>query len=363
MTKDEIQETAVEKLEQYRRYVCQWATGCGKSGVAIKFLKKHPDYRCLIVVPEQVNIQNWEEEFEKFEVEQSDVMVICYASLHKYRDTEWNLLVLDEVPHMDTAKRMKILQSIKAEYVLALGAVIDDDEMNSLKSVFGEFHGWTIPIHTAIGWGLLPAPDVVVMHMQMDDKIRKFKTHKGTYTALERYSQIHREVQNAVDAYNAKPNDFNKRRMFQAGIKRKRFLGSLKEFDLWRLCDYLEKKGTRFICFCSSIAQAERLGGEKSFTSKSPKSFAHLEKFNNHEIDSLYVVGKLIEGQNLQDIECGVIGQLGGTERIAVQEMGRVMRSTKPVIFVPVFDDTKDDSFLYSLTSSLPKDCIKHINF
>ena len=198
----------------------------------------------------------------------------------------------------------------------------------------------------------------------MDDKIRRFKTKKGTYTALERYSQIHREVQNAVDAYNASPNEFNKRRMFQAGIKRKRFLGSLKEFDLWRLCDSLEKKGLRFICFCSSVEQTRRLGGEeKSFTSKSKKSFAHLDKFNNHEINSLYVVGKLIEGQNLKDIDCGVIGQLGGTQRITVQEIGRIMRSEKPVIYIPVFDDSKDDSFLYTLTSSIPADYIKHFNF
>jgi superfamily II DNA or RNA helicase len=75
------------------------------------------------------------------------------------------------------------------------------------------------------------------------------------------------------------------------------------------------------------------------------------------------VVGKLIEGQNLVDIDCGVIAQLGGTQRITVQEAGRIMRSLNPEIFILVFDDTKDESFLYTLTSSIPAQYIKHYKF
>ena len=75
------------------------------------------------------------------------------------------------------------------------------------------------------------------------------------------------------------------------------------------------------------------------------------------------MVGKLIEGQNLKDIDCGIIGQLGGTQRITVQECGRIMRSSNPEIFIPIFDDTKDNSFLYTLTSSIPREYISHYNF
>ena len=89
----------------------------------------------------------------------------------------------------------------------------------------------------------------------------------------------------------------------------------------------------------------------------------HLSKFNNHEINSLFVVGKLIEGQNLKDIDCGIIGQLGGTERISVQQIGRIIRSANPVVYIPVFDGTKDDSFLYTVTSNISRDCIKHYKF
>ena len=62
----------------------------------------------LILVPEQNNIENWRNEFSKFDVPDDHVTIICYASLHKYKNTAWDLLVLDEVPHMDTDKRKKL---------------------------------------------------------------------------------------------------------------------------------------------------------------------------------------------------------------------------------------------------------------
>ena len=85
-----------------------------------------------------------------------------------------------------------------------------------------------------------------------------------------------------------------------------------------------------------------------------------LDKFNNHEIDSLYVVGKCIEGQNLKDIDCGVIGQLGGKTRITTQSVGRVMRSPTPTIYIPVYDGTKDNGFMGSLRGSISDKYIKH---
>ena len=75
------------------------------------------------------------------------------------------------------------------------------------------------------------------------------------------------------------------------------------------------------------------------------------------------MVGKLIEGQNLNDIDCGILGQIGGTHRITVQEMGRIMRSQNPIIYIPIFDDTKDESFLRTATDNVPMEYISHYNF
>lgn len=351
MTRDELQRIAASWLESHKRLICQWATGTGKSNIVLKFLKEYPDFKCLILVPEQNNIQNWYDEFEKFNVPRANVEIYCYASFHKFRDTQWDLLVFDEVPHTDTEKRLAVCKTVKAEYILALGAVVTYAERRALEDIYGPFRKSVIGLSSAIKMGLLPPLIVKVAHLEMPKKSKV------------EYERIHSEVDKAVNAFNAQPNEWNKKKMLLAGSKRKRFLGSMKEEALSMICKQFNLEGKRFLCFCSSIRQANALGSELAFTSETPVSKKLIDKFNNHEINSLYVVGKLIEGQNLKDIDCGVIGQLGGTDRITVQSIGRIMRSDKPVIYIPVFDGTKDDGFLSTLTDNVPEEYIEHFNF
>lgn len=363
MTKDELQGIAAQRLARSKRLVCMWATGTGKSGVALRFLKDNPWMSCLILVPEENNIKNWRDEFEKFDVEDGNVTISCYASLHKYVGTNWDFLVLDEVPHTDTEKRTKMLRTISADYVLALGAVVDQDEMNSIQSVYGKFDVSRISLERATQEGWIPKVTVKVLHLKMDDTVPRYWYKGKTYTEKGYYKILANKVESAASAYNHKSNQFNKLRMLSSGSERKRFLGERKEDAIRRVCESLRLHNKRFLCFCSSIKQAEKLGGNHAFTSKTPASMKLLERFNEHEISSLYVVGKLIEGQNLKDIDCGVIGQLGGTQRISVQQIGRIIRSENPIVYIPIFEGTKDESFLYTVTSNISSDCIKHYKF
>lgn len=363
MDRQTLQGLAAHTLAKDTRLLCQWATGTGKSGIVLRFLQANPDMDCLILVPEQNNIENWEQEFDKFGVPREKVTIACYASFHKYGHTKWDLLVFDEAPHMDTEKRREICKTVRGEFILALGAVIDMDETAALENAYGHFTKSYVPIKKAIEWGILPSPIVNICHISLDDT-RQEHWYKGrVYTQKGMYDLLKQKVDGAVTAYNNNPNNFLKQRMLAAGNERKRFLGSLKEDVVRSICAALSSQNKRYLCFCSSIKQAESLGQDHAFTSKTPASMKLLSKFNNHEIDSLFVVGKLIEGQNLTDIEHGIITQLGGTSRITVQSIGRIMRSEKPVIWIPVFDGTKDDSFLYTLTSNIPDNYIKHYNY
>ena len=360
MTRDGLQHWAAEQLSENKRLMCLWATGTGKSNIALKFIKDHPGTRTLILVPESNNIQNWYDEFDKFGVSFFGVEIACYASLHKFKDTGWDLLVLDEAPHVDTDLKYDLLSTINAEHVLALGAVISDEEQLTLKSLYGNFTKSVVTLDMCIVWGILPPPQVRVIHIKLDDIAGSYTFEGKTLDSKRYYEALSTKVSNAVVVYNSRPNELTKHKMNLAGAERKRALGQMKQYVIAKICEELKKNNKRFICFCSTVAQAELLGKENAFTSKSKKSLDHLNRFNNHEIDSLYVVGKCIEGQNLRDIECGVIGQIGGTQRITVQEIGRMMRSTNPVIYIPVIDDTKDTSFLYTLTSSISRNYISH---
>lgn len=363
MTRDELQSKATDILEEKKRLICQWCTGCGKSKVVVNYVERHPQDTVLVLVPEQNNIQNWRDEFYKFGVTDWNVTIVCYASFRNYTDTDWDLLVFDEAPHVDTDLRKAICRSVKGEHILALGAVLSDEERTTLEQIYGKFALSHVPLSKAIALGYLPVPEIMVLHIQLDDTKRN-QIYKGQkYTARGKYELLQSDVKKAIAAFNMQASYQNKMKMLRAGNMRKKFLGAQKDEALKRICQNLIAKNRRFLCFCASIKQAEMLGGEYAFTSKTPTSLKLLERFNGGEIDSLYVVGKLIEGQNLNNIECGVIGQLGGTDRITVQSVGRVLRAKNPRIYIPVFDDTKDMGFLRTLTDNIPAEYIKHYKF
>ena len=363
MTRDELQSRATDILEEKKLLICMWCTGCGKSKVVLNYVERHPLDTVLILVPEQNNIQNWRDEFAKFDVMDWNVTVICYASFHKYVDSYWDLVVFDEAPHVDTDLRKSICRSVKGEHILALGAVISDEERKTLENIYGKFVLSHVSLSRAIQLGYLPMPEIFVLHIQLDN-VKHTHMYKGQrLTAREKYDILQSEVKKATNAFNIQASYPNKMKMLKAGSVRKRFLGEMKEDAIRRICENLVNKDRRFLCFCSSIKQAELLGKDHAFTSKTPVSMKLLERFNAGDINSLYVVGKLIEGQNLNNIECGVLGQLGGTDRITVQSLGRILRAEKPKVFVPIFDGTKDEGFLRTLTDNVPNEYIKHFKF
>lgn len=359
MTRDELQVAAARRLYQDKRLICQWPTGCGKTNIALQFLKYNPG-TALILVPEKDNIKNWYAEFDKFGISTLGVEIACYASIHKYEGTSWSVIVIDEAPHANTELKSMYFSTIKADHVLALGAYLREEEKEALENLYGRFTVWTISLKQAIDAGFIPHPTVCIIHMQLDNTERKYHTKRGTVTALEYYSRIDNQVKDAVAMYNGSATEWAKVTMKRLGAERKRVLGMLKEDSVAKVCEALRKKNKRFICFCSSVDSAKKLGGELAYTSQTPKSQKILDRFNNHEIDQLYVVGKLIEGQNLNDIECGILGSIGASNRITIQSIGRVLRSENPVIYVPVIDNTKDASFLYTVTNNVPAEYIKH---
>lgn len=363
MDRTKLQQTAAKQLADCGRLLCCWATGTGKSGIVIEYIKAYSPKDTLIVVPEQDNIKNWQGEFTKFDLPSDSITVICYASLHKYMNTHWDLLVLDEVPHIDTIKRLGCCSTMTAENVLALGAVVSDEEKAALESMFGEFKTDTISLSSAIDFGILPKPDVRILHLKMNNIDKTIRYNGKLVTEQQRYDAINERLEKAKEKYASNPCMYTQQEMFRVGNLRKRFLGQLKDEKLKQVCEKLTARNKRFLCFCSSIQQAELIGGDHAYTSKTPANAKLLDRFNNHEIDSLYVVGKLIEGQTLNDIDTGVITQLGGKNRITVQSIGRILRSKNPLVYVLVFDNTQDDNFLTTVTGNIPEGYIKHYNF
>ena len=402
MNRQSLNDAAMFLFKSEKRIAFEWCTGLGKSKVAIDGIKvcsilEKKQLRVLLVVAETAHKQNWRDEMKKWNLTGEsvlDIKIECYASLKNYKDTEWDIVIFDEAHHLGSDLRMDVLNDITSERYFFLSATMPSDLLRAIESRIGHISVSRIDLNTAVENHLLPKPYIYTIGMELSDKPNAAKTeiswgmkslrHKKEcgyeeakvfmnnhklcpnctlkITASERqcYRLLSFDVSSKRTYLETNPSEFMRNSYLFACMKRKKFLGTCKTD---RMKSELKKiEGNRYICFCSDIKQAQTLGKDCSIHSKKKDPLEILNKFNNKEINKLFAVGMLQEGQNLKDIEMGVMIQLDGKERLFIQKLGRILRSENPVVFIYYFKGTRDWDYLCNLKeNTLDKSYFKDI--
>lgn len=402
MTKEELQVLPLSLIKQSNKVILQWCTGLGKSKAAINManylINKEPinknSFSILLVVAEITHKSNWKVEFDKWRIETNNITVECYASLKKYRNNHYDLIIFDEAHHLGSDLRKDILTELHAKNIILLSATLSDQLIEILTEIYGEFVTSKITLKEAIDWKLLPIPKVYLIPLTLNNTqynctiieewgkkekriIYKCKFHERWKYLKDKkkYPNIKLEIScTQQQKYDYLSDKFNywkrqyfltqaehvKTKMLQTGLERKRFLGECKTDYVKSLLYKLRNK--RYICFCTNIEQAELLGNKNAIHSEKKNSLEILNNFNLKKINNLFAVGMLQEGQNLVDIEAGIIVQLDGEERAFVQKFGRSLRATDPIQFIFYYKDTKDIKYLENVLKGIDEKYITEVD-
>ncbi len=381
MNKDIIQNEIAELSKIHNNMLLTLSTGVGKSRAFIKIQTLQPEPpKTLLVVAERAHIDNWIEEYNIFNREPlKNTTIICYASLHKYSNSSFDIICLDEVHHL-TAKRCAILNSIKAKKVFGLSATMDQQKKDAFRLVClcltnHNFFEYKISLNKAIKNNLLPVPVIIPMTLTLDDTLpteiieikkgskrpattvstnlksrgfylKKYKEIKliCACTQKEKYLYLCEQMDSARQRYMCLYKQYLKNAWLQWGLKRKRYLAELKTNVAKTLLKSLPNK--RILIFCGSIAQANALGAKKNIINSQVSNCEEIIKnFNSGKIDTLFCVNMLREGQNLQNVDLGIIIQLDGVDISFYQRVGRCLRSVNPEIYVLYYKGTKDEEY------------------
>ena len=403
MTREELQIQSLSLIKQNNRVTLQWCTGLGKSKMAIdmanyladKEFKEHEEpFNVLLVVAETAHKSNWKIEFDRWGLKTNNIVMECYASLKKYRNSYWDLVIFDEAHHLGSDLRMDVLTELHAKNIILLSATLPDQVMQAVTGVFGEFVTSKVTLKEAIEWRILPAPKVYLIPLTLGNtypnctiieewgKKEKRVTYKCKFherweylknknkypnvtleiscTQQQKYDYLSGQFEYWRSQFFRTRQEFIKNKWLQVGSQRKRFLGESKTDAVRLLLHKIQNK--RFICFCTSIEQAELLGGKNAIHSKKDNSLDIIDDFNTKKIDNLFAVGMLQEGQNLTDIEAGVIVQLDGQERAFVQKFGRSLRATDPIQFIFYYKDTRDTEYLENVLEGINEEYITEVD-
>lgn len=390
MTKEQLQKETLDivKCGEKNNLALLWCTSLGKSKMAIDIAKKvtTDKSKILLVVAEIAHKKNWKEEFDKWKFNTKNVVVTCYASLKNYENTQWDIIIYDEAHHLKSDIRTSIIKTIKSNNVVLLSATMSIDLLSTLNRIYGNFEVSRFPLDKAIKLGIIPEPKIYLIPLRLcnvpgiqtieeswglknkrvnitcsyNDRWKYMKDRKKypnvnltiECTAGEKYLYLNTQFEYYKNLYMETYKYATKIKWLRIGSERKRFLGECKDFALVRLLPKLENK--RYICFCSSIKQTSLVGNSKNaIHSKNKNSLNIINNFNLKKINKLFAVGMLQEGQNLKDIEAGVIVQLDGEERSFIQKFGRTCRAEDPIQFILYFENTRDEEFLNNVINNI----------
>lgn len=401
MIRENLINNIVSNIKTGNNKIClNWGTGVGKSKAAILIADKlnsilNKQIRILLIVAENAHKSNWIKEFDKWGFDYKNVTLECYASLKKYENTQYDLIIFDEAHHLKSEKRINTLWSIKSNNIILLSATLPYKTLREIEYIYGEFKLSKIPLKEIINKGILPEPKIYLIPLVLDDTIRDctiveewgkkekrviyytnynerwaYIKDKKKYpdvkliiscTQKEKYDYLSNKFDYYKNLYLKTSNEVIKNKWLLIGNQRKIFLGELKSPYAKSLIDKIKDK--RFICFCTNIEQSNYLGGENSINSKNPDSLDIINKFNNKEINNLFSVKMVQEGQNLIDIEIGIIIQLDGQERSFIQRFGRTLRSDSPIQFIFYYKNTRDQNYLNKILDEIDSLYIEELEY
>lgn len=368
MTREEVNDLALSKIDNTKYMILELITGYGKTKVAIDLINHICDRvfrndECpttiLILVAKTVHKQTWKDEIKKWGGIKSDYITIeCYESLKNYENSCFDVVVADEMQHL-SENRLEILESIHIdEAFIGLSATIKRD----MRDYFIHNHKAEVikcGLKDAVEDEVLPEPMVYLLPLSLDTtnctyKIKRFgrdiiTTQKGYYDSISSLIEWYK------NKYFNSRNERMKNLWLSTAGKRLKWCAEQKEALVLSLLDKF--KNYKTLTFCSSIEQSERLG-KYNITSKNKASVKNLEMFNSNKIKHITACNILNEGVNLTNCKIGIFCNLNSSEIVVKQRIGRILRHKSPIIIIPYFKDTREEELVEKMVEEYSKDSV-----
>lgn len=410
MTREEHYNNIKDLFKNNKSLMLKLPTSFGKSKIAIDLINDtditqeetlfESTTNVLIVVPRLVLIDNWKAEIAKWKLKDTcKVTFTTYVSFPKHAETHWNFIIFDEGHHF-TDNCADAFISFKYDKVIFMSATFPKQQRFRIKSTVRGISEYTVTARDAITDSILPDPKVILVPMMLDNTkvsqiLIKNKSKSGSPVKCffkDRFSYQRNYPNRPLHIYCTQQEyynelnyliDFWKQKFLSSGVQFQKNLWLRKAKDrLDWLALQKEKvvehilscvEDYRTLTFCTSIEQTERLG-KYPVNSKNAESKNNLEMFNTGQIKHITSVGMLNEGVNLLNCQIGIYANIGSSEIIEIQRLGRILRVDNPLIIIPFYVGTREEeivskmiknynpSLMFKLfTSQLTKDNIKKI--
>lgn len=342
--KSKIQEKALSEWLITRQGLLVLPTGTGKTKIAIDAIKEVSPKKVLIIVPTQkLRDISWPKEIKKWKLK-TKVEIVCYASIAKIIDQDFDLVIADEM-HRVTENNIVFFYNNRIKMLLGLTATNPKDKYELLKPICPVIY--EMSLDEAINANAVADYRINIIYISLDNKEKYIeagnKRTKFLTTEEAQYKYMNKII-NGIRYSGKQVPDF-------LYMKRMRFIYNLKSKSKYAKKFIEDLDYNRLLIFCGSIDQAEYI---TKYTYHSRTNDKYLKQFIDQKINTLAAVKALNEGINLPLVDTAFIVQLNSKELDLVQRIGRVLRTDKDTpaqIYILVAINTQDEAWVEKATA------------
>lgn len=392
MEREERQHLAVQRVLDHDQYsVIEFPTGVGKTYTAILLyhalqgLNEQID-TVDIVVPKRVMRDGWEQELSTHDISGSVYTIHKYVKLNRQPD----LLIVDEIHNCagENAFVFPRVLDTAARYAVGLSATLDQVQKNFLAT-----KNWAVADRMDLGEALTSGyiPDYQVYNVQLElTKSERSnyehvdsQYHKGMRFFGYDFDQIQRclksddecqryldflggEQQQQVNAQQVKGFAV----MVMKNIRGRKNIVQNADAKLQALSRINDSYNEKTIVFGETNQFAnhveevldDAIAYHSKHSTRSRKK--RFEQFLNDKKINILVSSRVLnEGVDLPSLNLGVIASYNSNPREVVQRVGRLLRGSRPTIFIFYMRDTQEEKWLRKSQANIPAAKISTITY
>lgn len=364
--RDPIQEDLVDMYIMADKMKCSMIlpTGIGKSKIAFDIVKKtNPSHIYIIVESTTGKDISWPKEAKKFAPTMVDnfITFTTYQKLSRGNnnliDDPQTLVIMDEVDFMAaTPKYSKVIELFPRSRVLGLTGFVTEDKKDWFSKNLPRLI--TITPREAQNHGILNKIKFIFVKYDLslnpEDHTVEYKAANGetkSFTQSENKAYEYEDgtfhklvVQQAMLEQNFKRGDLNYQQ-YQVGLQKTEYklkycinrrqellFNSVSTANMAKkLIGYVESNfpESKLLMFSKRTAQVDKIVGfKRAYHGKRLASEARItfEQFNSGEIKVLGTCQKVQRGINVDNLDYGLLETFIGSDTLAVQKFGRLMR-------------------------------------
>lgn len=362
MSKDRIQQEALELVRAYKRCGLGITMGGGKTVIGLKHMAERfePGKRFLVVAPKRSIFKSWEAAANEFGLAHLVPFIdfSTYLSLHK-QSLNYKVVYLDEC-HSLLPSHGSWLQQFEG-MILGLTGTPPRFERTGRAEMIERFCPivYTYVTDEAVADGILNDYRIIVHHLKLDVRntvqVTNRKTGQRWYTSeWESYRYWEDRIESGKGLITLKDKEWMR-------LQRMRVLMGFPS----KVCytqELLGRTAGKTIVFANTQQQAEDIC-KNSYHASNPKSRDNLELFVKGTISCLSTVAQLNEGVSIPDLKEGIILHAYSNERKTAQRIGRLLRLNLDEVataHVLCYDGTIDENWVQAAVHDFNEEKIFH---